>query len=127
MKTSLGSITLAIGAVVFGGFGLVLLLHPAPILSLAEITLSHPSSFNEARAFFGGVEIGLAAFLWYCRSTNVRSGLVLLSLVLGWITVGRLLGLAVDGRDGNYVFYAMSTEIPVLGLALYSLGTAKQA
>lgn len=121
MNIPLDRLTLTIGAVVFGGFGVVLLLDPAPVLSLAHITLTHPSSFNEARAFFGGVEIALAAYLWHCRTAYPRSGLVLLALVLGGITVGRVLGLVVDGREGNYVFYAMSTEIPVLAMSLAAL------
>lgn len=122
MKTSITTITLFTLMLMYLGFGVALFFYPS-LLSNAEIYLSHPTAVMEARAFYGGLEIGLGIF-FACslfqkerRIQAVQLGALLLSFTL----IGRVYGGFVDGVKGNYLWIAILVETPIWILSLLSL------
>ena len=115
--------TLLATALMFLFFGVAILLFPVEILKLCEIELVHPTAKMEIRAFYGGLEIGLAVYLLLCRSRGaLTDGLRLCLLLLGGILLGRITGAAVDGVQGNYLWYTLPVEGTLFALSYISLG-----
>jgi hypothetical protein len=54
---------LLLGAAVLAAYGVVFLLSPAVLGGLVGLGFEDPNAFVEIRAFYGGLELGLAAFL----------------------------------------------------------------
>ena len=88
-------ILLVLLGLMFLSFGVAFLLRPAQMAQMVGIELPEPTARMEIRAFYGGLEIGLAVFLFACAATGVwiMPGLaaevacavaVALALVLEW-------------------------------------------
>lgn len=116
------TITLILNAVLFGVFGLLLLVAPEK-LSLAMIALSHPTALTEVRAFYGGVELAIAVFFVLAfRNINLQQAAIILSvLIYAGLTVGRVYGLFADGREGLYVPICMMVEVSLLVISCLAL------
>ena len=114
---------LGVSAVMFFSFGVASLVCPEWVVGLAHIETPHPSAKTEVRAFYGGLEIGLALFLLHCivRRRHLVSGLWLATLILGGVVTGRLIGAAVDGVSGFFVYGALMIEGPLFGFTLAAL------
>lgn len=101
-------------AVAFAGFGLWLLIQPET-LGKVGIQLMEPSAFIEIRAFYGGLEIGFAAFLLYCARSGsmelLKAGLLASGLTLGGVAFGRLFGFIVDGQPTPLVLILTAMEV----------------
>lgn len=121
--SKLPRIVLAISALVFLSFGFVCMFWPQAIMGLAHIELSHPSALTEIRAFYGGLELGLGAFLVHCvvNQRHLSTGLWLCVLIMSGIVIGRLIGVATDGTEGLFVYLALGLEAPLLGFCSYGL------
>lgn len=76
---------------------MIFLLNP-DFLSHAGLELVRSAGAVEIRAFYGGLELGIAAFLAVCafRGAWHRVGLVAQVAMFGGLASGRLLGLALD-------------------------------
>lgn len=112
---------LLVTAIVFAGFGLWLLIYPEAVSTLG-VELLNPSARIEIRSFYGGLEIGLGAFLLYCaRSPSLellKAGLLAAGLALGGVSIGRLFGFLVDGQPMPLVLIFTALEV---GGALFNL------
>jgi len=77
-------ISLLLTALVFGGFGAVLFADPR-ILEHAGVVAAGPMGVAELRAFYGGLELGLAAFFLLAATRRAwhRPALVAQVLALG--------------------------------------------
>jgi hypothetical protein len=96
--TRLPALALALGALGFIGFGLAFLLAPG-LLGLVELDASTPSARSDVRAVYGGIELGVGAFLAVCarRAPWQRAGLTAQALMLGGAALGRVASVAADG------------------------------
>lgn len=92
-----GQVMLWLGAATFVGIGVLYLAQPELLNVYAGPP--GPGQRTEIRAIYGGLEFGLGLFLgWAARARErVQTGLVLLGLVLTGITLGRIVGLVVEG------------------------------
>lgn len=90
---------LLLDALVFLGLGVWLLADPAPALEAVGISLAPGSGTTEARAMYGGYELGTGAFLLACRREPgwSRAGLALTALVLGGLGLTRLVAGSLSG------------------------------
>jgi len=90
-------LSLGLSALVFGGAGLVFLVNPG-FLAHAGVEFSGPAGAVEIRAFHGGLELGIAAFLGLCafRGGWHRVGLFAQIAMFGGLASGRLVGMALD-------------------------------
>ena len=123
MKT-FPTVVLALCAVGFIGFGLWLLIDPA---ALQKIGIASTSKIGqvELRAFYGGMELGLGAFLVMCafRPSWQVAGLWLVLLANGGAGLARLLAIGMAGAPfAGYLAWALAWELgfaALAGLALY--------
>jgi hypothetical protein len=127
----LARLSLSLTALVYAGFGLAFLIWPA-FIAWADVELASPAAHTEIRAFYGGLEIGLAFFflLAAMRRAWFRPGLVAQAASLGGLALGRAFGVIVDG-DPELLLYLLITAETVgalIGLiALWRLGPADHA
>jgi hypothetical protein len=95
---SFQNIVLALAGLGFAGFGAWLLADPAGGLGKVGISGTGPGLI-ELRAFYGGMELGLGAFLLACAAKPEwrEAGLWLVLLANGATGLARVLGLGLAG------------------------------
>ena len=95
---TLARLSLGLTALVFAFFGVCFLLAPTSLMRIG-IWLTLPNSVAEIRAFYGGLEIGLAAFFFLAlaRPAWFVPALMLQALALGATAAARLIGIAGGG------------------------------
>jgi hypothetical protein len=119
---TLARFSLALTALVFGGFGLTLLVFPT-VLTGAGVALTTAEARAEIRAFYGGLELGLAHFfaLAALRPGWFRPGLVAQAASLGGAALGRALGMIVDGAFTPMMLLLFAAEGAGSLLGLWAL------
>ena len=118
-------IVLALAALMFGGFGVWLLLDPTSLGDLTGVVVSVPAARTEIRAFYGGLEIGFAAFfiLGFCRPNMAATACLCLGVVMAGLVLGRIFGFAMDGSFSNTLLVFLIIEAVFAGLGF--LGFAR--
>lgn len=118
---SLNTLSLALTALAYGGFGAWLLVSPSSMEAVG-LALTTPAGYTEIRAFYGGLELGCAAFfvLAALRPGWHIPGLVLQATSLGGAALGRVAGLVIDGTRDGLVYGLLAAEAfaAVVALAL---------
>ena len=101
----------------FGGitlaFGAWSLADPVGVSGLLKYELLTAGAATELRSFYGGVELGLAAF-WIAgglRAELLRAALVSMVLVWGAVVLSRVYGLIVDGSASTTLFVVLAVEV----------------
>ena len=108
------------------GFGVALLVKPS-LLGVVGVELARPAASTEIRAFYGGLELGLAVFFIAAstRSNWLRPALFAQVAAFGGIVLARLIGILVDGSAEPMIliFAALEGAGALLGfIALRRLG-----
>lgn len=85
----------------FAGFGAAYALLPTDMAALTGIILPDGSATIDFAATYGGLQLGLAAFLAICLSREelIRPGLMAGGWTLAGIAAVRLTGITMDGGD----------------------------
>lgn len=114
---------LILAGIGFLGFGLWLLIDPAGGLAKVGIAGSTPTGRIELRAFYGGMEIGLGAFLIACamRPEWQVAGLWLVLLANGGTALARLIGIGLAGAFSPFLAGALVWELGFSALAALAL------
>lgn len=112
---------LRIVGVISVGFGALYGFDPSPMMTGSGFPELAPSAITEARAAYGGFQIGLGAFMLWASATpgRVGDGLLLSALVFGAIALCRSLGLALDGSLNGFQGSALAFESTFTGLSLW--------
>lgn len=79
---------------------------------------------TEVRAFYGGLELGIAAFLAWCLAvpSRTRVGLVAAALTVGFTGLGRLSGIALEGFESSSLMWTFACiELSAAALSLWAL------
>ena len=119
--------SLLLAALGLVGFGLPLLIQPS-LLGVVGVELARPSAATEIRAFYGGLELGLAAFFIAAAMRGgawLRPALFAQTAAFGGIVIARLVGILVDGSAEPmiWLFAALEGAGAVLGaVALRKIG-----
>jgi hypothetical protein len=123
---NLPRLSLRLTALVFAAFGVALLVQPS-LLEALGIELGRPAAVTEIRAFYGGLELGLAAFfaLASTREEWLRPALVAQAVVLGGILLARLAGIVADGSAETLILLFAAVEAVGAGLAWAALRTLR--
>jgi len=118
---------LRLTALVFAAFGVALLVRPELIGRLG-IELARPSGSTEIRAFYGGLELGLALFFAVASARDewLRPALFAQAAALGGIVLARLAGVVVDGGAEPIILLAAAMEGTGTLLAVAALRTLRQ-
>ena len=126
----LAKLSLIITANGFAGLGITLLIFPGllEIVGVMELT---GSGTIEIRAFYGGLELGIALFFLLAinRPKWLKPALVLQVCILGGVAIGRMLGLVITSWQAQLVIYiilAAEGTLAILGaVALSKLQSEK--
>lgn len=104
----------------WAGFGVMLLVWPHRLDGVG-LQVDTALARIEVRGFYGGLELGIAAFLaWSAlRTARLRSALVLAALTLGGTALGRLVGIALEGGSTTAQMWTFAT-MELVGAALAS-------
>lgn len=100
---------------VFLGFGIAFLVAPQTLLGPLDIELGSTAAHVEIRAMYGGLELGIAAFVawtWF-RGGDRRQVFALSGLALGGLAVVRAVGLFLVGLHPLLVQLLVSELIGV--------------
>lgn len=105
MKRSILALNLA--AIAFAAFGLILFIAPGILKSVGVAILENEPGAVELRAFYGGIELGLAAFFAVAarRPEWVKTALTALVFTLGGIVLMRGFALLIAGFHANLLIY----------------------
>ncbi|HEX8694130.1 MAG TPA: DUF4345 family protein [Longimicrobium sp.] len=118
----LARVTLVLAVAAFAGFGLATLVRPS-VLGVLGIELTRPAASTEIRAFYGGLELGLALFFARAAADPAwfRPALFALVASLGGVALSRAAGVVVDGSAGPLVLLLGAAEAAGALLALAAL------
>ena len=113
--------------------GLIYLIAPSVMLTPFGFGELRPSALTDARANYGGFQIGTGLFMLFCLPSPRRKLGMLLALLLGvTITISRAIGMAVDGDVIGPVVRALvlETVLTLVPLVIYlrmpSSGTSER-
>lgn len=122
VRPRLAVTVLVLAALGFLGFGVAIVAAPEAVLGGVGIT-GTPAGVVELRAFYGGLELGLAAFLLACAAKPAwrQPGLWLVALGNGGIAAARLLGIALSGEFTGFFAAALVWEIGFTLAAILAL------
>ena len=107
MNERFPTVAIWITAATWAGFGLWLGWNPGELLPAFGVDLSTPATRTEIRAFYGGVELMIAAtmgLLWW--RGDVFASLLVGGLPLLGAACGRLIGLMLDGYTPMHLGFA---------------------
>ena len=106
------------------GFGLAYFVRPQETANLSGMLLMAPAALTDVRAYYGGLQLGLAAWLGLAllRGDLLRPALMLLVLLYSALFLARLGGLWLDGgAHQTFNLYAMLFEGVSAALAFWLL------
>lgn len=116
----LARFSLGLTAAAFGGFGMWLLFKPGALANVG-VELPTPAARAEIRAFYGGLELGMALFFAAAaaRPEWFRPALVVQSASLGGAALGRIFSMRADPTDDRVIrlFTVLEGAGCTLGLA----------
>lgn len=117
-------IFLGLGAVVLACYAVPFLLSPGLLGTLVELEYKGPNAYVEIRSFYGGLELGMAAFfLWAARRPPmVSTALAAFACFFGCAGLARAWGIAEYGfSDPSHPIVA-GVEVVGAGVAVWLRG-----
>lgn len=117
-------VILLIQLLALAGLGLAYFINPHEMANLSGMLLMSPAAATDMRAFYGGLQIGLAAFigLSLSRLDLTRAALTLLVLLYSSLALARIGGLWLDGgAQQSFNFFALLLEVVSAGLCFWAL------
>lgn len=119
----LGIAGILFAACLMGGLGLLYLVHPGALDESASILPRTPSALAEIRSTYGGLHVGIAAFLGVCaaREATRRVALLFCGLAFAGAGIARFAGIlefrAVD--PGQVATAALEIAFSAMTLFLH--------
>ena len=117
-------VILVIQLLALAGLGLAYFIRPHEMSNLSGMLLLAPAAATDVRAYYGGLQLGLAAFLGMAlaRPGLTRAALTLLVLLYSALALSRIGGLWLDGGAlQTFNLYALLLEVVFAGLAFWAL------
>ncbi|MDO9619278.1 MAG: DUF4345 domain-containing protein [Pseudomonas sp.] len=117
-------VVLVIQLLALAGLGLAYFVQPHEMANLSGMLLMSPAAATDVRAFYGGLQLGLAAFigLSLSRLDFTRAALTLLVLLYSALALARIGGLWLDGgAQQTFNLYALLLEVVSVGLCFWAL------
>jgi hypothetical protein len=117
-------VVLLLQVLALAGLGLTYFILPHEMANLSGMLLMAPAAATDVRAYYGGLQLGLAAFigLSLVRHDLIRAALTLLVLVYSALALARIGGLWLDGgAQQTFNLYALLLEVVSVGLCFWAL------
>jgi hypothetical protein len=104
---------LSLGALAFAVFGVKWLVDPVAMAQPLGIVLTNGDATSDARAVYGGMELGLGVFLAFCGIASSRRalGLTAATMVLGGLGLSRLTGILAAGGVTGGTHALLATDL----------------
>lgn len=124
---TLARLSLGLTALAFAFFGVCFLISPTSLVRIG-VLLTLPNAVTEIRAFYGGLEIGIAAFfvLALGRPAWFVPALVLQALALGATAAARVVGIVVEGGTTEIMLALAAAEAAGCVLAIVALSRLRR-
>ena len=121
-------ITLWVSAAAWAAFGLWLLFDPAALAN-AEVAVDTPTARTEVRAFYGGLELGVAAALaWLALRGATADGLRVALVTIAGVFACRTLGAVLEGGGVRPIIWLLgSIELVSAAITLAALRVETRA
>ncbi|QDV69261.1 hypothetical protein Poly24_29760 [Rosistilla carotiformis] len=129
MSSRFPTVVILITAAAFAGFAIWLTVMPNALLEAFGIAERTPQMATEIRAFYGGIEFGIAAamFVLWLRG-DLFAALLIGGLPLAGSATGRCIGMMADGFFGLHAGFAVMEAIAAVlcfvGCAMVSRGNS---
>jgi len=120
----LARVVLLIQLLALAGLGLAYFIQPHEMTNLSGMLLMSPAAATDVRAYYGGLQLGLAAFigLSLSRLELTRAALTMLVLLYSALALARIGGLWLDGgAQQTFNLYALLLEVVSAGLCFWAL------
>lgn len=117
-------IVLLIQIAALAALGLAYFIRPQEMANLSGALLMGNAALTEVRAFYGGLQLGLAAYLILAllRLELLRPALMLLVLLYAVLALARIGGLLLDGgSQQTFNLTALLLEVVSAALAWWAL------
>lgn len=103
--------------------GALFLIAPGALTATTQVALPTRVAVQEIRAVYGGFFLGVGLYLFLCavRAAGLRQGLIALAVIMGGLTVGRVLGFLIDGPANAQLYVLTASEVVGVVLALVLL------
>jgi hypothetical protein len=121
---NLPRIIVLLSAAAFAVFGVLFLVAPTWIAGQVDLHLLSATARTEVRAFYGGLELGTAAFLALCaqRESWHEAGLAATAMMLGGAAFCRAASMLFGAPVASIHYLLLVTEAAGALLALWGLG-----
>lgn len=106
-------LVLTLDSLIFLTTGSVFLFMPMRPLGVLGIESLPPEALTDIRAVYGGIELGIAAYLFsrLARMKNLHEPLLLATLIFGAMVVTRIYGIAADGSAVTITIVLLTIEL----------------
>jgi hypothetical protein len=92
-------------------FGVIYLFNPSAMMAPMGFGTLAPSALTDARATYGGLQIGMGVFLLLCLNPErVRLGLLFTLVSVTAVAASRAVGFAIDGDIIDVLLYTFIFE-----------------
>jgi hypothetical protein len=100
-------------------FGALYLVAPELIMRPLGVEPTAPAGLTDLRATYGGFQLGMGGFLWWCLRDPARygAGLVAFAFLVAALAICRVIGLLVDGFTGPMA----AAAVLEVGLTVFTL------
>ena len=124
---SLDRVVLALSGAFVLVAGVSCLVAPASFAQQAGLA-AVPSALTEIRAFYGGLQIGIGCFLFWCirQRTLTFAGLLLVGLAVGGAGMGRGFGMLVDQVPTAFHLTNLAIEAATVGLVVAAISRSRR-
>jgi hypothetical protein len=118
-----GRLVLLLDALLFGAFGALYWVIPEQMAVKVGIVVIGRPGLIDLQGLYGGLEVGLAAFLIYCARSpeRIRIGLVAGSCALAAIALSRIVAILHFGFPDAGVAGLVARDLGGAGLNLWCL------
>ncbi len=108
-----GVVVLVLAALGFAVFGVQWLIGPSAMAGPLGIVLTNGDATSDARAVYGGMELGLGLFLGISALSPARrnQGLLAATLVMGGLGSARLFGILVAHGVSGATMQLLTTDL----------------
>jgi hypothetical protein len=122
-----GEGVLVVAGLMYLGFGVAFVAAPAELGGWVHLGVDHPVARTEVRAFYGGLEIGLAVFLLLCAARRewAAPGLLATALAFGCTAAARVVGMVLDGSTGTVVIAILLVEVAFAAASAVALARTR--
>ena len=110
VQMKLGQWVLGFNAFLFIAFGIAALIAPSDLSALVHYGLNSPIAGMEFMATYGGLFIGLGAFMFYCIKNSLQAGLMSVLLSMAGMFSARMYGFLAYGEADSVQYIYLAGE-----------------